>query len=404
MFLDFFFLLKKNGIPVSMHEYLTLLEALDEDLANMSVDDFYCLSRSIFIKHESHLDKFDQLFGEYFRNAEKKSGTTLGAIPEEWLRKNLERFLSEEEKKLIQSMGGLDKLMERFKQLMEEQKKRHEGGNKWIGTGGTSPFGANGYNPEGFRIGQDGSRNRSAVKVWDQRQFANLSDDEELDVRNLKLALKRLRVFTREGAEEELDIDDTIQRTCKNAGMLDIKMVPSERNRVKVLLFFDIGGSMDDHIETCAKMFTAARHEFRHLEYFYFHNCIYESVWKDNRRRSERIPTFEVLHKYNRDYKVIIVGDAAMSPFEITHSGGSVEHHNDEPGIVWLQRLKENYPFLAWLNPNPEHGWDYFASTKIIREWTENRMFPLTVNGITECMKSLKDKKRKYQTAREKNI
>ena len=404
MFLDFFYSLKQNGLPVSLHEYLTLMEGLDEQLSSNNIDDFYYLSRSILIKHEAHLDKFDQLFGEYFKGIQKKADGLFGSeIPEEWLRKNLERHLTEEEKALIKAMGGLDKLMERFQQLLEEQKKRHEGGNKWIGTGGTSPFGANGYNPEGFRIGQAGSRNRSAIKVWDQRQFANLKDDAELDTRNLKLALKRLRVFTREGIEEELDIDDTIDRTCRNAGMLDIKMVPSERNRVKVLIFFDIGGSMDDHIETCEKLFSAARHEFKHLEYFYFHNCIYETVWRDNRRRSDRVPTFDVMHKYNGDYKVIFVGDAAMSPYEITHSGGSIEHNNPESGLLWLQRIRQHYPYLAWINPNAEHGWDYFASTKIIREFTGHRMYPMTITGIVECMKALKDKKLKYHTAKEKN-
>ena len=402
MFLNFFYLLKQHGLPVSLNEYLTLLEALDKEVVKYNVDDFYYLSRSILIKHESHLDKYDQLFGQYFKDLEEVSIEGFD-IPEEWLRKNLMKNLTDDEKALIEAMGGLDKLMERFKELMEEQKERHEGGNKWIGTGGTSPFGAYGYNPEGFRIGQEGSRNRSAIKVWDKRQFANLNDDVELDTRNLKLALKRLRVFTREGLEEELDIDDTIQRTSKNGGMLDIKMVPSKKNRVKVLLFLDIGGSMDDHVETCAKMFTAAKHEFKHLEYFYFHNCIYESVWKDNRRRSERIPTFEVMNKYNKDYKLILVGDAAMSPYEIVSEGGSIEHYNQEAGIVWLERLKEQYPNIAWINPTAERGWNYFQSTQIIREFLDYRMFPMTIAGITKAMKALKDKKMKYYTAEEKN-
>ncbi|GIV34947.1 MAG: VWA domain-containing protein [Chitinophagales bacterium] len=404
MFLDFFYGLRQAGIPVSLQEYLTLLQGLHDDLSAHNVEDFFYLSRSVLIKHETHLDKFDQLFGEYFRGMQKAADSIYGrVIPEEWLRKNLERYLTEEEKALIEALGGLDKLLERFRQLLEEQKERHEGGNKWIGTGGTSPFGAYGYNPEGFRIGQSGSRHRSAVKVWDQRQFANLRDDAELDTRNLKLALKRLRVFTREGIAEELDIDDTVQSTCRSGGMLDIKMIPSERNRVKVLMFFDIGGSMDDHIEICERLFTAARHEFRHLEFFYFHNCIYETVWRDNRRRHERIATFDVMHKYNSDYKVIIVGDAAMSPYEITHPGGSIEHNNAEAGIVWLQRLKQQYPYLAWINPNPEHGWDYFASTRIIREFTDYRMYPMTLAGIVECMKALQDKKLKYHTVQERN-
>ena len=402
MFLDFFYLLKQHGLPVSIKEYLTLLEALDKEVVKYNVDDFYYLSRSILIKHESHLDKYDQLFGQYFKGLEEV-GLAGVDIPEEWLRKNLMKHLTEDEKALIEAMGGLDKLMERFKELMEEQKERHEGGNKWIGTGGTSPFGAYGYNPEGFRVGQEGSRHRSAIKVWDKRQFANLNDDVELDTRNLKLALKRLRIFTREGLEEELDIDDTIQRTSKNGGMLDIKMVPSKKNRVKVLLFLDIGGSMDDHVETCARMFTAAKHEFKHLEYFYFHNCVYESVWKDNRRRDERIPTFEVMNKYNKDYKLIIVGDAAMSPYEVVSEGGSIEHYNEEAGIVWLERLKEQYANIAWINPNAERGWNYFQSTQIIREFLDYRMFPMTIAGITKAMKALKDKKIKYYTAEEKN-
>lgn len=397
MFLDFFYLLKKEGLPVSLHEYLALHEALDKDAANYSVDDFYYLSRSILIKHESHLDRFDQLFGQYFKGMEVLGKETFGDIPEEWLRKNLMNYLTEEEKAMIEAMGGLDKLMERFKQLMEEQKERHEGGNKWIGTGGTSPFGANGYNPEGFRIGQEGSRNRRAVKVWDKRQYANLDENVELNTRNIKLALKRLRVFTREGIAEELDLDETIRKTSENAGLLDIHMVPSKKNRVKVLMLFDVGGSMDDHVETCSQLFSAARHEFKHLEQYYFHNCLYESVWKDNSRRGDRIPTWDLLHRYGQDYKVIFVGDAAMSPYEVVTPGASVEHYNPEAGLTWLNRIREHFTYVSWINPNVISDWQYFESTQIIRQIMEDRMFPMTLAGLQLTMKSLKDKKITYQ-------
>lgn len=398
MFLDFFYLLKKEGLPVSLQEYLTLLESLDKELMGYNVEEFYYLCRTIMVKHEMHLDRFDVLFGKYFEGVEVIDENFLKELPEEWLRKNFEKMLTEEEKAAIEAMGGLDKLMDRLRELMEEQKERHEGGNKWIGTGGTSPFGANGYNPEGIRMGQEGSRNRSAVKVWDKRDFANLSDEVELDTRNLKVALKRLRVFTREGVEEELDLDDTIEKTSKNGGYLDITMVPSKRNRVKVLMLFDIGGSMDDHIQICERLFSAAKYEFKHLEYYYFHNCLYEFVWKDNHRRfEERIPTMELLNKYNRDYKIIFVGDAAMSPYEVVSPGGSVEHYNDEAGLVWLKRIKDNYPYVSWINPNAERGWNFFQSTQIIRDVMDERMFPMTIEGITKCMKSLKDKKVKHE-------
>ncbi len=396
MFLTFFYLLRDNGIPVSLHEYLTLLKAMKNEVGTYSVDDFYFLSKSIFIKNEAHLDRFDLLFGKHFKDIDFLPEDFFKTIPEEWLRKNFEKLLTEEEKKLIEAMGGLEKLMERFKQLMEEQKERHEGGNKWIGTGGTSPFGANGYNPEGFRVGQEGSRNRSAVKVWDKRDFANLDETVELNTRNIKVALKRLRVFTREGIAEELDIDETIRKTSDNAGVLDIHLVPSEKNRVKVLLLLDVGGSMDDYIELCSQLFSAARHEFKHLEFFYFHNCIYETMWQDNERRHERIPTFEILHRFNRDYKVIIVGDATMSPYEIVSKGGSVEHYNDETGLVWLQRVKEHFDSVVWLNPSAERGWNYFESINLIREVFDHRMFPLTVEGLTKAMKALKNGKLRY--------
>ncbi|PCJ79680.1 MAG: VWA domain-containing protein [Flavobacteriales bacterium] len=394
MFLDFFYLLKKEGLHVSLQEYLSLLESLNKGLISNSVNDFYYLCRSIFVKHESQLDRFDKLFGHHFKGLEYIPDDFLSKIPKEWLEKNFERMFSDEDRKKIEAMGGLDQLMERFKELMKQQKERHEGGNRWIGTGGTSPFGAYGYNPEGFRMGQEGGRMRSAIKVWDKREFANLDDDVELNTRNIKLALKRLRHFTREGVADELDLDKTISNTSKNAGILDIQMVASKQNRVKVLLFLDAGGSMDGHIYSCSQLFSAAKHEFKHLEYFYFHNCLYESVWQDNQRRhSERIPTMEILNKFNKDYKVIMMGDAAMAPSEIVYEGGSIEHFNDEAGVVWLKRLKEHFPHIAWINPMSEDSWSYFKSTKIIKEIFDDRMFPMTIDGITKTMKCLKHKK-----------
>lgn len=397
MFLDFFLLLKKDGLPVTLKEYLTLLEALSKEVIAYNVTDFYHLSRTILIKHEKYLDRFDVLFGHYFSGMELIPNNILAQIPEEWLRHNKFEDLTEEEKALIEAMGGLEALMEKFQELLNQQKERHEGGNTWIGTGGTSPYGANGYNPEGFRIGQGGSRHRRAVKVWEKRSFQNLSDNLELDTRNLKMALRRLRVFTREGTADELDIDSTIQNTCKNAGILDIEMIPSKENRVKVLVFFDVGGTMDEHVALCSRLFSAAKYEFKQLEYYYFHNCLYESVWKDNARREERIPTFEVLNKYNKDYKVIIIGDAYMSPYEILYAGGSVEHYNKEAGMVWLERLKVQYPYIVWLCPTNEYYWNVVDSARILREIFDNRMFPLTITGITQAMKALKDKKITYE-------
>ncbi len=398
MFLDFFLLLKNDGIPVTIREYLTLLEALDEGIAEYSVDDFYYLSRTSLIKHEHHLDRFDLLFGYFFEGVEKIDTEEFMKIPENWLRKSFVNALTDEEKELIKGMGGLDKLLERLKELMKEQKKRHEGGNKWIGTGGTSPFGAYGYNPEGIRIGQDESRHRRAVKVWDKREFKDLDDGVELQTRNMKMALRRLRILTREGMSEELDLDKTIDKTSRNAGFLELEMVPAKKNNVKVLLFLDIGGSMDDHIELCSRLFSAARYEFKHLEYYYFHNCLYEFVWRNNKRRwQEAIPTFDVFNKYNSDYKVIVVGDASMSPYELLYQNGSVEHNNDEAGFVWLDRLKTRYPDIVWLNPVPVPQWKYTESIGMVKQFMNDRMFPLTLSGLQKAIRALKDRKIKFE-------
>ena len=387
---DFFLKLRDGGVPASLNEYLALMEALGKKLGSGSLDEFYYLARTCLVKDESNYDKFDRIFGAYFKGiVSLPEGMTI-AIPEEWLRRQAELLLTEEEKKRIESLGGWEKLMETLRKRLEEQKGRHQGGSKWIGTGGTSPFGAYGYNPEGVRIGQEGSRNRSAVKVWDRREYRNLDDSVELGVRNIKVALKRLRKFAREGAADELDLDDTIRSTAKNAGYLDIKLVPERHNAVKVLLFLDVGGSMEGYVRICEELFSAARVEFKHLEYFYFHNFLYESVWRDNRRRnSERTPTFQVLHKYPHDYKLIFVGDASMSPYEIGYPGGSVEHHNDEPGALWLQRMLNVYPKAAWLNPTPEDRWDYYESIGMVRTLMGGRMYPLTLEGLARAMRAL---------------
>jgi len=387
---DFFIQLRQGGVPASVKEYLMLMEALSRHVTSGSLDEFYYLSRACLVKDEANYDKFDRVFGSYFKGIASSADPQLAQIPEEWLRLQAELLLSEEEKRLIQSLGGWEKLMETLKKRLEEQKGRHQGGSKWIGTGGTSPFGAHGYNPEGVRIGQDGSRNRRAVKVWDRREYRNLDDSLELGTRNIKVALKRLRKFAREGAAEELDLDDTIRSTARNAGYLDIKMVPERHNAVKVLLFLDIGGSMDDHVRVCEELFSAARTEFKHLEYFYFHNFLYESVWRDNRRRnSERFPTFDVLHKYPHDYKLVFVGDAAMSPYEIGYPGGSVEHHNEEAGSVWLRRMLDVYHRAIWLNPVAEERWGYYESIEMVRTLMGGRMFPLTLGGLERGMKEL---------------
>lgn len=398
MFLSFFYALRQHGLPVSLHEYLSLLEALKKGVIGHSVEEFYALSKAIFVKQEAHLDRFDLIFGQYFQGLEEiPDGFFETQIPEEWLRKHLINQLSEEERAELEKLGGLDALLERFRELLKEQREGHAGGNKWIGTGGTSPFGAYGYNPEGFRIGGEG-QHRSAIKVWEKREFQNLDDRVELNTRNIKLILKRLRILTREGTPEELDLYETIKRTSQNAGMLDIALRPSKKNRVKVLMMMDVGGSMDMHVELCEQLFSAARWEFKHLAFYYFHNCVYESVWDDNRRRfSERIPTFELMNKYNSDYKLILVGDAAMSPFEIFYKGGSVEHYNDEAGMVWLKRLKDHYKDLIWINPTPEYEWDYYESIDILRKFTGNRMFPMTVDGLTRAMHCLQNRKKTYE-------
>ncbi|MDP2239423.1 MAG: VWA domain-containing protein [Burkholderiales bacterium] len=389
MLIEFFLKLKQGGLPVSIREFLTLLEALEMRVIFGSIDDFYYLSRTCLVKDEKYFDCFDRVFGAYFNGVLDVEGVA-AQIPEEWLRKLAEKTLSEEEKKLIEALGGWDKLMETLKKRLEEQKGRHQGGSKWIGTAGTSPFGAYGYNPEGVRIGQHESRHRRAVKVWDAREFRNLDDTVEIGTRNIKVALKRLRKFAREGNAEELDLDDTIRSTAKNAGWLDIKMVPERHNSVKVLLFLDVGGSMDDHVRVCEQLFSAARTEFKHLEYFYFHNFLYERVWKDNHRRAaERVATWDVMHKYPHDYKVIIVGDATMSPYEIMYPGGSVEHTNPEPGALWMQRLLEVYKDTIWLNPQPEEVWNYHDSIRITRQLLGERMFPLTLAGLDRGMRVL---------------
>ena len=390
MLIEFFFMLREGGVKVSLTEFLTLLEVLEKRLAGCSVDEFYYLSRACLVKDEALFDRFDRVFSAHFKGVQALFGEETAEIPEEWLRRQFERLLSEEEKAAIESLGGWDQLMETLRKRLEEQKERHEGGNKWIGTGGTSPFGAYGYNPEGIRIGQEGSRHRRAVKVWDKREFRNLDDTVELGTRNLKVALRRLRRFAREGAADELDLPDTIESTARNAGLLDIRMVPERHNAVKVLLFLDVGGSMDDHVRVCEELFSAARGEFKHLEYFYFHNCVYEGVWKDNRRRhSDRTPLMDVLHKYSADYKLILVGDATMSPYEINYPGGSVEHWNEEAGATWMQRLLDTYPKAVWLNPEPRERWDDTPSIRMMSEIMDERMFPLTVRGLEDGMKAL---------------
>jgi uncharacterized protein with von Willebrand factor type A (vWA) domain len=390
MLIPFFYTLREGGLKTSITEMLTLLEAMNKGLAGQSVDDFYYLARSALVKDESKLDLFDRIFAAYFKGVEDSLVDLLQDIPEDWLRMQAELNLSEEERAQIEAMGGFEELMRALEERLNEQDDRHEGGNKWIGTAGTSPFGAYGYNPEGVRIGQRGSRNRSAVKVWDKREYRNLDDTVELGTRNIKVALRRLRKFAREGAADQLDLDDTIDKTARNAGLLDIRMVPERHNAVKVLLCLDIGGSMDDHVRACEELFSATRSEFKHLEHFYFHNFIYESLWKDNRRRhAEKMSTHDVTHKYGSDYKLIFVGDATMSPYEIVYAGGSVEHWNEEPGAVWIKRLLQTYPKAVWLNPEPEARWEYTPSIKLTRELMDDRMYPMTLAGLDAAIREL---------------
>ena len=391
MFLNFFNSLREAKVPVTLKEYLALIEAMDKGVTDRSINDFYYLSRTALVKDERNLDKFDKVFGHVFKGLDSlEDAVNVQDLPEEWLRKMTEKFLSDEEKAEIEAMGGFEKLMETLKERLEEQKKRHEGGNKWIGTGGTSPFGAYGYNPEGVRVGQDKSRHRRAVKVWDKREFKNYDDSVEIGTRNIKVALKRLRKWARDGAPDELDLDQTIRNSARQ-GYLDVTMRPERRNSISVLLLLDAGGSMDPYMRVCEELFSAAKSEIKNLEHFYFHNCPYEGLWKDNRRRrTDQIDTWDVLHKYPSDYKVVVVGDASMSPYEITYAGGSVEHWNEEPGGLWIQRFVQTYPSMVWLNPVKEGAWDYTSSIQLVREIIgPQRMFELTLAGLEEAMKEL---------------
>ena len=392
MFLNFLDELRSAGIPASMKEHLILLEALDRDVIERTPEDFYYLSRAVYVKDEGLLDKFDQVFAKVFKGIETTFAQTTAEIPADWLKAIAEKYLSPEEMEAIKSLGSWDEIMETLKQRLAEQQKRHEGGSKWIGTGGTSPYGNDGYNPEGVRIGGEGKQKR-ALKVWDQREFRNLDNTKELGTRNIKIALRRLRKFAREGAADELDIDATIDGTARQ-GWLDVVMRAERRNAVKLLLFLDVGGSMDPFVKLCEELFSAATTEFKNLEFFYFHNCPYEGVWKDNRRRfSERTPMWDVLHKFPHDYKLVFVGDASMSPYEITHPGGSVEHFNEESGAVWMHRMTTTYPAAVWLNPVPEAQWGYSQSVKIIRELMTDRMFPLSLAGLDDAMRELTRKR-----------
>jgi uncharacterized protein with von Willebrand factor type A (vWA) domain len=390
VFAPFILALRAAGVPASIMEYLALLRAMKEGVADFSVDDFYHLSRTALVKDERHLDRFDRVFGEVFKGLEAPAGEAPRDLPAEWLRRMAEKILTPEEMAQIKALGGFDALMETLRQRLAEQKGRHQGGSKWIGTAGTSPFGAHGYNPEGVRIGQGESRHRRAVKVWDQRNFKDLDEDEALSSRNMKVALRRLRRFARTGAATELDIPGTIGATARNGGSLDLHMVPERHNAVKVLLLMDIGGSMDDHIRICQELFTAARSEFKHLEFWYFHNCPYERVWRSNRRRREtERPMMELLRTYGPDWRLVFVGDATMSPYEIIQPGGSVEHWNEEAGQVWMQRLTRHFRKSAWLNPVEQPHWRYTQSIGILQRLMENRMYPLTLAGLETMAREL---------------
>ena len=388
MLIEFFLCLRKHGLKTSLTELLDLLGALERGVVFGNVDDFYTLARLVLVKDESQYDRFDRAFAEYFEGVEQVD--LASAIPADWLERSLQRQLSDEDKAKLQSLGGLDELLKTFRERLAEQQKRHAGGNKWIGTGGTSPFGAYGYHPEGIRIGQDGSNARRAVKVWDKREFRDLDGDAELANRNLQLALRKLRKFARTGAAEELDLNATIRATSQKGGLLDLQWQPERHNAVKVLLLFDVGGSMDDYIYECEQLFSAARNEFKHLEFFYFHNCVYEHVWKDNNRRyDEKLPLLELINRYGRDYKLIFVGDATMGPYEIAYPGGSVEHWNEEPGAVWMQRLLHHFSDAAWLNPQPTSHWRYYQSIDLMQQLMSQRMYPLTLDGISAAITTL---------------
>lgn len=389
MLIDFFQEVRAAGVPATPRELLDLIRALEADLAFADEEDFYLLARTCLVKDEKYYDRFDLAFSSYFKGIGSLDDLLEKVIPDDWLRKTFEKYLSDEEKAKINSLGSLEKLMDEFKKRLDEQEKRHAGGNKWVGTGGTSPFGHSGYHPEGIRVGGQ-SKNRRAVKVWEKREFRNLDESQGLSNRNIQVALKRLRQFARTGANEELDLEGTIRATARNAGHLDLKMVREKHNSVKVLLLLDVGGSMDDHIEMLEELFTACRTEFKHLEYFYFHNCLYESVWKDNKRRfNERTPTVDLLHKYGPDYKVIFVGDASMSPYEVAMPGGSVEHFNEEPGQVWIKRVTDTWDKVVWLNPVPPKYWEYTQSIGMLRQLMGDRMYPLTLEGLDAAMREL---------------
>ena len=390
MFTDFFFILREAGVPVSTKEFLAFLEGMERRVIRPDVDEFYYLARTTLVKDERFFDPFDKAFAHYFQGAEKFVAMALKDIPEEWLNSNLEKQFTPEEIAQIKALGGLEALMKAFRERLEEQNEAHHGGNKWIGTGGKSPFGSGGVNPMGVRVGDQGERQGRAAKVWEQRQYQALAGDVTLNTRNIKMALKRLRLFTREGADEELDLDATIRETARHGAMLNVEMRPVRKNRIKVLLFIDIGGSMSPHVRRCEQLFSSAKTEFRHLETFYFHNCIYEHVWKEEHRYQGKLKTFDLLHKYNRDYRVVVIGDAAMSPYELVQVGGSVDHFNDEPGLTWLGRLRETFPHSVWLNPEPEQDWAYVESTRLIQNLFEQRMFSLTLDGLTAAMNLLR--------------
>ena len=392
MFIGFVEALRRGGIPASLKEHLLLLEALDAEVIAAEPEQFYYLARATFVHDESQLDRFDRVFAEAFKGL-VASGEEIGAdLPEDWLRLVAEAYLTPDQMEAIKSLGSWEEIMQALKERLEEQQGRHQGGNKWIGTGGTSPFGHGGYNPEGVRIGGPGRHGR-AIKIWEKREFRDLDGERELGTRNIKVALRRLRRFAREGAAEELDLDGTIDGTARR-GWLDVKLRPERHNAVKILLFLDIGGSMDGHVKVAEELFSACRAEFKHLEHFYFHNCIYEGVWKDNRRRHvEKTPTHDIIHKFGRDHKLVIVGDASMSPYEITHAGGSIEHFNEEAGAIWLKRLTDTYPSAAWINPTPEAYWGHSASTAILKRLMDERMYPLTLDGLDEAMRELSRKR-----------